>query len=221
MASDQRQRALLATLTGVYSFYEKELTEFHFAVWLRATEGFELGAVTAAFDAHMMDPESGKWLPKPADITKVLQGTRAERSGVAWSLVLQACQRVGAYATVAFEDPVVHCVIEDLGGWPAVCHVKVDELPFLEARFHKSYAAHARAATLHAPTLIGITDASNGLRGFSRTEPVLIGNPGLAMRTIQSGSAVNRIGITRASDALPISGPSLKRVEAKYADQDS
>lgn len=202
MESDQRARVLVATLTGVYGFYERELTEFHFGVWNRALEGFELDAITAAFDAHMMDPESGKWLPKPADITKVLQGTRAERSAVAWGLVLQAIQRVGAYATVAFEDPVIHCVIEDLGGWPTVCRVQIDELPFLEARFHKSYAAHVKAGTQHPPRLAGITDSSNGLRGYDLMAPVLIGDPQRARRTIDTGSMLPRANIARISNVV-------------------
>lgn len=214
MANEARNLELLKMLGGVYSFYEKELTEFHYAVWVRALEGFELGAVAAAFDAHMMDPESGKWLPKPADITKVLQGTRAERSAVAWSLVLQACQRVGAYASVAFDDPVVHCVIEDLGGWPAVCHVEIDELPFLEARFHKAYAAHAKAGTQHPPRLVGITDASNGLRGYGHSVPVLIGDPKKAALTLTTGSTMPRASIARASDVLALAGGAVKALGA-------
>lgn len=202
MATDQRQRTLLATLTGVYGFYEKELTEFHFAVWQRALAEYDLEAITSAFDAHMMDPESGKWLPKPADIAKLLQGTRAERSAVAWGLVLQACQRVGAYATVAFEDPVAHCVIEDLGGWPALCRTTFDELPFVEARFHKAYAAHAKAGTQHPPRLVGITDSSNGLRGYDAMDPVLIGNPAMVRRTIETGSLLPRANVARISSGL-------------------
>lgn len=214
MATDQRRRALLATLTGVYSFYEKELTEFHFAVWQRALEDFDMEVITSAFDAHMMDPESGKWMPKPADIAKLLHGTRAERSAVAWGLVLHACQRVGAYASVAFDDPVVHCVIEDLGGWPAVCRVQIDELPFLEARFHKAYAAHAKAGTQHPPRLVGITDASNGLRGFGHSDPVLIGDPKRAALTLTTGSTMPRASIARASDVLALAGGAVKALGA-------
>jgi len=210
MANDSRGKALLTTLTGVYSFYGKEMSQFHLAVWLRALEGFEMGVISRAFDAHMTDPESGQWLPKPADIVKHLQGTRAERSAVAWGLVLQACQRVGAYASVAFDDPVVHCVIEDLGGWPAVCRINIDELPFLEARFHKSYAAHAKAGTQHQPCLIGITDASNGMRGYGRSDPILIGDPHKAAKTLQSGSALPRAIASKASDILAVAAPALR-----------
>lgn len=202
MLSEDRVLELGVLLGGVYSFYERELTKFHFAVWERALADFDMAAAKAAFDAHMMDPESGKWLPKPADIMKVLQGTRAERSAVAWGLVLQACQRVGAYATVAFEDPVAHCVIEDLGGWPALCRTTFDELPFVEARFHKAYAAHAKAGTQHPPRLVGITDSSNGLRGYDAMEPVLIGNPTMAKRTIETGSLLPRANVARISSGL-------------------
>lgn len=202
MPSESRDVALGKLLGGVYSFYEKELTMFHIGVWKRALADFEIDVIYAAFDAHMMDPESGKWLPKPADITKVLHGTRAERSAVAWGLVLQAIQRVGAYATVAFEDPVIHCVIEDLGGWPTVCRVQIDELPFLEARFHKSYAAHVKAGTQHPPRLAGITDSSNGLRGYDLMAPVLIGDPQRARRTIDTGSMLPRASIARVSNVV-------------------
>lgn len=214
MPSESRDLALGKVLGGVYSFYEKELTMFHIAVWERVLADFDMDVIRAVFDAHMMDPESGKWLPKPADIAKLLHGTRAERSAVAWGLVLHACQRVGAYASVAFDDPVVHCVIEDLGGWPAVCHVQIDELPFLEARFHKAYAAHAKAGTQHPPRLVGITDASNGLRGFGHSEPVLIGDPKKAALTLATGSTMPRASIARASDVLALAGGSVKAIKA-------
>ena len=206
MSTDARSKMLLVTLTGVYSFYGKEMSQFHLAVWLRALEDQEMEVISKAFDAHMTDPESGQWLPKPADIIKHLQGTRAERGAVAWGLVLQACQRVGAYESVTFDDPVIHCVIEDLGGWPTVCHVNIDELPFLQARFHKAYAAHAKAGTQHAPRLVGISDSANGLRGYGTSAPVLIGDPTRAAQVLRSGAAASRIGLSRVSSAVAMVG---------------
>lgn len=43
------------------------------AFWFRALEGYDLAAVSAAFSAHVRDPENGKFEPKPAHIVAQIE----------------------------------------------------------------------------------------------------------------------------------------------------
>jgi hypothetical protein len=47
-------------------------------------------------------------------------------------------ERVGAYQDVVFDDPAIHAVIEDCGGWPKVCRTELKELSYLQHRFCES-----------------------------------------------------------------------------------
>jgi Domain of unknown function (DUF6475) len=191
-----RNAQIVAVLTGVHSFYRVELSAFQARAWLRMLEGFEVEQVNRAFEAHMMDPTGGQFLPKPADVVKHLQGTQADRAALAWSKVLEAIQRVGGYATVAFDEAAIHCAIEDMGGWPAVCATRVDELPFVERRFCTAYRAHLKAGGAHPARLQGITDQTNAAGGYAAQAPVLIGNPEQCQAVIAAGSATHRAQIT-------------------------
>ncbi len=181
-------------LAGVYGFYGRDLTTFSGTVWLQAMKPFEIDRVTAALSAHLVDPDNGQFLPKPADIVRKLHGTAGDRSLVAWGKVSDAIARVGAWESVAFDDGAIHAAISDMGGWPAVCRTKVDELPFLQKRFTDLYATYSRRQGLIYPShLIGDTEAINRSNNHRVPEPVLIGDPALAMQVRSGGGQKTQI----------------------------
>lgn len=199
------KRAFLEVLSGVYGFYRQELTTFVCTVWWEAMESFELKQVSKAFSTHLMDPEHGKWLPKPSDVVRALQGTQSDRALIAWGKAMDAAARVGAYASVVFDDPLVHAVIEDLGGWPKFCRCEMAELPFLQSRFCSAYKAYAnRGEGLAYPAkLVGESEAANRTKGHETAAPVFVGDPALARHVMTTGSARPKTLIT-AGDAVPL-----------------
>lgn len=64
------------------------------AVWFRCLADYDLATVSAAFNAHMRDPSSGKFAPKPAHIIEQIRAASANdgRPGPeeAWALSLKA-----------------------------------------------------------------------------------------------------------------------------------
>lgn len=64
------------------------------ALYFRALAEHPLAAVRAALDAHVKDPQRGRWFPKPADLIAQLQGLAADdgRPGPeeAWSIAMQS-----------------------------------------------------------------------------------------------------------------------------------
>lgn len=187
----------LEVLAGVHDFYGRELSDFAGQVWIEAMQAFDLEQVTKALSGHLMDADRGQWMPKPADIVRQLQGTNTDRALIAWGKTLQAIQQVGAYASVCFDDGVIHAVIEDMGGWPKLCRGKVDDLPHVQRRFCETYRAYAaRGADIGYPAkLLGEYDQTNATRGLAAQAPTLVGNPAKAAQ-IGSGAARDKAQIT-------------------------
>lgn len=202
MKPSDRER-VLDVLSGVHDFYGKEMTDFAADVWLQAVEGFEAEQVTKALSSHLMDPDRGQFMPKPADLVRQLHGTAADRSLIAWGKVLDAMRRVGAYQSVAFDDGAIHAVVMDLGGWPKVCRSSEDEMPFLQRRFCEAHRAYsARGTFAYPPKLIGESEQQNAVHGYATKPPMLVGNPQRAQLVMANGCATGKTEIN-ALDALP------------------
>lgn len=195
-------------LTQALGFYGQAVSPFAMGVWWQACEGFELAEVARALTAHAMDPDRGQFAPKPADLVRVLRGTSADRSLIAWGKVLDAMQRVGAYRTVVFDDSAIHAAVADMGGWPAICRGNADELQFTQRRFcdlHKAYSARPDAA--YPARLLGEHDLANRLAGHASAAPTLVGDPQRAQGVERLGCDGPKTAIT-AADALP----AIKRI---------
>lgn len=198
-------------LSAVAELHGKSISEGAMTLWWQALERFEIEQVEAALRRCVEDPDGGQFMPKPADLIKRLDGTATDRSLIAWGKVLDAMQRVGAYASVAFDDPAIHAAIVDIGGWTQTCRGEVSELPFLQRRFcdaHKAYSA--RGAFDYPARLVGVHEADNALKGHATQPPVLIGDAAKAQRVLQSGVVGTKTQITHAMEAVP----AMKRIGA-------
>lgn len=196
----------LEALAGVHDFYGKDLSEFAGQVWIEAVKGFELQQVTRALSAHLMDPDRGQFMPKPADLVKQLQGTQTDRALVAWGKVAGALSSVGAYSDVVFDDPIIHLCITDGGGWPKFCRTPYEEQSYLQHRFCETYRAYANrgAPTEYPGRLIGAGSGPDDYakRGLPPPKPQLVGNRERALEVLTGGSAA-RIGASPVLAALP------------------
>lgn len=174
--------AFKTLLTDVMAFYRRDLSTFALGVWWEACKSFSLEQVTKAITAHAMDPEHGRFPPMPADLVKQLQGTRTDRSLVAWSLVYEAIGRYGAYRSVEFADPATQLAVHDMGGWPRLCATETAELQFAQKRFCEMHRTYTTRGDLNPPAvLIGVHDQDP--RRLEKSKPVLIGNrPAVAPR---------------------------------------
>lgn len=188
---------------GVYDFYGKDMSAFAVDTWWRAMQHYDFETVREALGRHCMNPDSGQFLPKPADVVRMLSGTTKDAALVAWSKVQHAVEHVGSWQTVVFDDPLIHRAVEDMGGWITLCLQTAAEWPFLEKRFCDHYRVYkARGETpAYPPKLGGRTDLDNVSRGFPEMKPVLIGDPWVCARVIEKGDA-ERTQVTLAADLL-------------------
>jgi hypothetical protein len=160
--------AFSALLTAALAFWGKDVTEFTLSVWWQACQSFELEQVEKALMAHATDPEKGEFAPKPANLVRQLHGTHTDRALMAWGRVWEAMQSVGAYASVDFSDPFIHAAISDVGGWPLLCRVPLDEVPFIQKRFCDAFRVYSARGKVDAPLM---------LAGESETENLALAAP--------------------------------------------
>lgn len=198
MRANQSQefRELLA---NALSFYRQDVTPFMLDVWWQACQGFDLEQVRKALTAHAMDPDRGQFAPKPADIVRQLGGTATDRALMAWGKVLDAMQSVGAYSDVVFDDPAIHAVVEDLGGWPKVCRGQVKDLGYLQHRFCDAHRAYAGRGQFDYPRLLAgdrSPDEMYRRRGLPPPKPAVVGSRERARQVYLGGVSGGKTAIS-------------------------
>lgn len=203
-------------VTSVYAFYRQDCSDFAVSVWWEACKPFDFAAVRSAFNRHAVNPDNGQYMPKPADIVKLLQGTSTDGAMVAWSKVDKAIRQVGTYASVAFDDRIIHAVIQDMGGWVELGRKSEDEWKFVANEFRTRYQGYRTqgGAGDYPRVLVGIAQAQNSQHGFQSQPPVLIGAPEAVKAVIRGGSDAPKIGFHRSSDPELLALVAPRRVAA-------
>lgn len=185
-----------ALLTDAMAFYRQDVSKYSLSVWWAACQPFDLEQVTKALTAHAMDPDGGQFAPKPADIMRQLAGTVTDRAQVAWGKAHDAAGGVGAYTDVVFDDPVIHAVITDMGGWPKFCRTETADLGYLQHRFCESYRAYSGRKDFEYPRLLGgarSPDDVYAMRGLKAPAPAVVGDIERARLVYRGGRLVQRI----------------------------
>lgn len=202
MVDTDKQR-FAGLLTGLAEYYGKELSPAVIGVYWMGLQKYELQALEDAATRHMTDPDQGKWMPKIADLVKLVEGGTQDQALVAWSKLDRAVRTLGPYASVAFDDPVIHRVIEDMGGWVGFASKDDDDWPFVAREFQTRYrGALASGRIEHLPMLTGLEDADRARLGKPVGQRVrLIGNPERAKAVMSSGAPSK--AITSAVASLP------------------
>lgn len=190
------------TLLAVADYYGKELSENVVDVYWNGLREYDLPAVQKALWAHARNPDSGQFMPKIADVAKMLQGRTDDQAAVAWSKVNQAVRRVGTYQCVVFDDPIVHRVISDMGGWVYLGGKDEKEWPFVAREFENRYRGYRTRDELpeYPPVLIGIANAHNSQQGFRQNPPILIGDERKANTVRLGGTTAPLLGMKSLAD---------------------
>lgn len=186
-------------LSDVMAYYRQDVSTFTQDLFWGACSAFEFEQVARAFDAHAKDAEHGRFPPKVADLVRVLAGTTTDRAVLAWGKTLEAMSSVGAYQDVVFDDPAIHAVIEDLGGWPKVCRTSFDDLSYLQHRFCQVHRAYTGRGQFDYPRRLGGArdpDEAYAKLGMRPPRPVLVGDPARCRQVFEGGSASGKTLVT-------------------------
>ena len=184
--------------------YGKTLSDGVLALYWQGLQGFEFSAVKEALARHLRNPDSGMFMPKIADIVKMLSGSTQDSALRAWSKVDKAVRQVGCYKSVVFDDPIIHRVLHDMGGWVFLSTKTDEEWPFVAREFENRYRGFVAIGTIpeYPKALVGIIEAHNAKGNFKVEPPILIGNPDAASQVMLGGSTSQLLTFTKASDFL-------------------
>ncbi|WP_025915816.1 DUF6475 domain-containing protein [Herminiimonas sp. CN] len=195
-------------LNAVGDLYGKTPSEWAIGIWWNALQQYDLPAVREALNRHVKNPDNGQYMPKPADVVRMIQGTTTDSALHAWAKVDKAVRQVGTYRDVVFDDAIIHRVMHDMGGWVGFGTKSEDEWPFVAREFENRYRGYKARNEVpeYQPVMTGIAGMHNQKNGFRSEEPMLIGNADMAQRVRLGGTTQPIIQMQIAGAALPSQG---------------
>lgn len=194
-----------ARLNALGDMYGKPQSEWALTLWWGALSMYDLAAISDALTRHVRNPDSGQFMPRPADVVKMIGGTTIDAALQAWSKVDRAVRCVGPHRDVVFDDPLIHRVLLDMGGWTGLAMKTEREWPFVAKEFENRYRGYARGPLPeYPPVLEGISNAQNGSARQALQPPVLIGLAPAAVEVMRRGTAGVLLG-------MQLAGPGVMR----------
>jgi hypothetical protein len=147
---------------AVCEIYSKSPSDMAVGLAFRSLAAYDLQDVKRAITTHAVDADQGRFMPKPADIVRHIDGDPKSRSLGAWSKVESAVRNIGPYRDVVFDDPLIAQVVIDMGGWIELNNVTEDELPFKRNEFSARYSGYITRPPANPPgQLTGLANAHN------------------------------------------------------------
>jgi len=118
-----------------------------------------------------------KFFPKPVEFREqIIVGVDAQAT-LALDKVQEAFWSAGVYKSVVFDDPVIHAVIDHLGGWVKYCNTPDHELKWWKKDFEKKYSHYASVInSLNPPKVLFGLYAEDGHATEGVRRPMLMGD---------------------------------------------
>ncbi|PCH57212.1 MAG: hypothetical protein COC15_01580 [Legionellales bacterium] len=183
-----------AMFLGVSAVYKAQTSDFTTQFYWNALKKYEFCVVEQAFSRHATNPDNGQFMPKPADIIRILDGTSSDKSLAAWQKVVAAMDQVSVYDSIAFDDAIIHAVIYAMGGWQRLCDTTISDMPFRAQEFQKRYALFLKQPPLHYPKyLVGIHEESNRPNGFEYKSPVMFGDRAKILEVMENAKPAPKL----------------------------
>jgi hypothetical protein len=126
-----------------------------------------------------------------------------------WELTMQpqvdkTLREKGTYIDVVFDDPIIHRVIHDMGGWVKFGEKNEDEWPFVAKEFQTRYQSFKSRNEIpdHPGVLVGIANAHNRREGHELEPYLMIGNVEKCKAIVEKKDSKPMIQFTKAAHAL-------------------
>ena len=188
--SQQSKAHLASALEAIYEMHNKVISKAVVNIWWHLVKQRGVESVLKALTEHTMSP-AGKFLPKPADIIEILDGTQEDAALMAWTKFHNAL-RNGSHVSVCFDDVLINQVAKDLGGWIAFGQLTAKDITFKEKEFVRLYQMYMKNPPLNPPGhLIGVSEKQNSTQGYPSPEPIMIGNREKALENYKALPAAN------------------------------
>lgn len=198
--------------------YGKPLSGGAKMLYWQGLKDFDFKAIQQALFRHVRNPDTGMFMPKIADVIKMLQGSTQDSAMAAWAKVDKALRHKGTYVDVVFDDPLIHRVLHDMGGWIALGQKNEDEWPFVAREFENRYRGFKQRGEVpdYPAVLIGIANAHNMAKGHKSEPYVMVGNAEQCSKVLGGGADKPLISFNQAGSdvsGLKIAFDSSKEIK--------
>jgi len=163
--NDSSKKEFSEIMLATGEIYNKTLTKTLMAMYFDDLKSFTIEQVSESLRKHRLDPKSGQYFPKPADIVRNINGasiSKEDRALVAWMAVEAAIASVGSYGTLKLEDKQAMMAVKAIGSWQQLCATDRDKLAFKRQEFIANYRALENTPVEMLPeSLPGIAELEN------------------------------------------------------------
>lgn len=145
---------------------QKKFTDGQLEVYYRLLKNIELKRFVSGLEKMLLDRVYTN-IPSPAEINQYCNGDKKEdienKALIAKEKLQNVLGKVSSYESVAFDDPVIHKIIEGLGEWTGINKMDLKELDdFFKFEFVKLYKAYYKTGIGEVKTiLLGRHDLAN------------------------------------------------------------
>lgn len=160
----------------VAEYYDADLPEGTLSLWEAGLKKFSPDEIKTAFGVWINREDR---MPKISNIVQILNGSDEDLALAALVKVEEGMRLHGGYATVVFDDPVIHAVIGQLGGWIRLCSLTEEKFVWWKKDFLERYRHHLRTGLRLedvSPKLFGIFDQANLPLRMKAQKPAVIGD---------------------------------------------
>lgn len=148
---NEDKRAFFDLMMAAGEVYGREVTQPMAAIYFSALANVSIEQVQEAMMAHMQNPDSGQFFPKPADLIKQMTGTTKQqdaaiedRAAIAWACIERDIRRVGSYGTLKLEDKQALATVKAMGGWQSICQTEISKMEWKRKEFIRMYETFER-----------------------------------------------------------------------------
>lgn len=167
---NEDKRAFFDLMMAAGEVYGREVTKPMAAIYFSALANASIEQVQGAMMAHMQNPDSGQFFPKPADIIKQMIGTTKQqdaaiedKAAIAWACIERDIRRIGSYGTLKLDDKQALATVKAMGGWQSICQTEIGKMEWKRKEFIRMYEAFERtpldALPSSLPGLIELSEA--------------------------------------------------------------
>ncbi|CAK0767071.1 Bacteriophage protein [Gammaproteobacteria bacterium] len=176
-------------MTSLAEYYGKPITQASIGIYWDGLCHHDLAAIEDAITRHIRNPDNGQWMPKVSDIVRLVSGSTEESALQAWTKVDRAMSHIGPWRDVVFDDPIIHRVLFDMGGWILLGEKSAKDWPFLAREFMTRYRGYVSQGSLpdYEPVLTGMANLTNQANGNRLEQPALFGNAAQCLTVMAEG----------------------------------
>ena len=193
----QHKKEFAQMLIATAELYGKSLSSMAINMYYEVLKSFDYVIVNKAFNILV---RQSKFMPKPAEILEVIENKQSSDvlAILAYNKLIQARKEIGPYQSVIFDDPIIHRIVEQHGGWPAVCCMSKEDEQYtaFKKNFVQEYKSFIGDKNYNYPLkLAGIYEINNNAEGFDEyiPAPVVVGNKTSALNWIQEAKKTKAI----------------------------